>query len=184
MGSMVPAASTQPSSLAIYLLSGGSCMLLGPHPPAPLVSAGMGALLVTQQHPEGPQVPPGRQAGAGAASCSSSWKGSQIFSWRAENNPEQDQARGKQEASPQKWHFPRLAPCQQGSPSRTSTANVGAAPGSLQLLFTAARRMPRASLGHELCFYLRNASCLDRDPRTSPPPQVQGCISGTRSCKA
>lgn len=49
-------------------------------------------------------MPPGQQAGPGAVSCSSSWKGSRIFSWRAEKNSGQDQTKEKQEV-PEKVAF-------------------------------------------------------------------------------
>lgn len=65
--------------------------------PQPPGSHCCGDMARSQQQPCGPQVPAAPQAGAGAARCCSSRKGSQIFSWRAENNEGWGQAMGKQQ---------------------------------------------------------------------------------------
>lgn len=122
-------------------------------------------------------MPPGQQAGPGAASCSSSWKGSQIFSWRTEKNPGQDQASGKQEA-PEKVPFaPVSTPASRATQAVPPQLLWGTAPGSPQLLFPVARKKPRACLGLWLCFYLRNAS-LDRNLRKSPLPKYKAVFQG------
>ena len=115
-GPAVPATSTQPLGSAVYSLSSGSHTPLGPHPPAPLASAGAGASLAARQHPGGPQVPPGWQAAPRAASRSSSWKGSRIFSWKTEHNPGQDRARGKPEVPQESGISPDPLPAQADPP--------------------------------------------------------------------
>lgn len=177
-GPVVPATGTQPSSSAIYLLSMGSHMTLGPASCPAGIRCGRGMpCFAGQQHLEVPQVPLGWQAGPRAASRSSSWKGSRIFSWRAENNPGRIRPEGSS-------MFSHSLPASRAAQADPPQPGHRAAPTSVQLLVTAARRKPRASLGLRLRFYLRNAFCLGRDPRTFPSPQEQCCVSGTCSCRA
>lgn len=61
-----------------------------PQPPAPNAVE----TSLSDQQPCGPQVLAAPQAGAGAARCCSNRKGSQIFSWRVENNEGWGQAMG------------------------------------------------------------------------------------------
>lgn len=171
--------STQPLSSAIYLLSVGSHTPLGPRPPATLASGGI------THHSAAPRGTTGATGMAGRSwGCQPLHQLEGIADLLLEGREQPGVGSGQREARGKSSMSPALAPCEWGGPSRPPPiANVAAAPMSFQLLFRAMRRMPRASLGHWLCFYLRNASCLDRDPRTSPPPQVQGCVSGTRSCR-